>query len=195
MHAIAGELEPSSDAGQVRSSYGTSDPPRAKVAPGLAKKGEHMMRRKLFITASLATIVSVLSLAALASNPHFVTGPTFTLNPNGTVTSTGSIAGLGNQDITVVLEASLLVTTQCRNPAGKVAPGQTKTVQVSGEQTDIRPENGRAHFNVTTTAPTVGPDVCPNPKWDPQITGAVVQSVTLTVYQGGQIVLQQTSTP
>jgi hypothetical protein len=153
-----------------------------------------MMRRKLFITASLATIVSVLSLAALASNPHFVTGPTFTLNPNGTVTSTGSIA------VWATRTSRWFWKPACSSPRNAgTPPVRWRRVKLKRFRF---PENRRI-FARKTAAPfqrhddgaNGGPDVCPNPKWDPQITGAVVQSVTLTVYQGGQIVLQQTSTP
>jgi hypothetical protein len=131
----------------------------------------------------------------LAANPHFIGQPTFTLNGNNTVTSTGSIAGLGNQNITVVLTAAMNVEVICRNPAGNIAPGQTQQTTATGSQSDIRVENGRAFFNVTTSAPTLSGTPrqlgCPNNKWTPTIGDVEVTSALLQVFQGGQLVLSQ----
>lgn len=139
-----------------------------------------------------APIVESLEKRALLANPHFVVGPD--IDDNGTtLTATGSIAGLGNEDVTVVLEAEGTATIICRNPAGKVAPGQTRDVSVSGSQTITDVKNGRVNFNVTTLAPTAPADACPNPKWTATVTNVDFTSATLTVFQGGQEVLQETT--
>ena len=121
------------------------------------------MKKALF-TICLAAFSTV---AAYAQNPHFVVGPTVTDNGT-TLTATGSIAGLGNnQLLTVEMNVSGTVTTECTNRGGNVAPGQTKTdnFSVSGRYTSDK--NGRVDFSLTTPLPL--PGRCPNGNW----TGAV----------------------
>jgi hypothetical protein len=147
-------------------------------------------------------IIAVLSLMALAlaavpafaASPHFVGTPTLTDNGT-TLTASGSIAGLGNQDIDVVLTASGRATVTCTNPAGKVAPGQTKSVTVTGSEQDIAVKNGRANFTVTTAEPVAPQNACPNAKWTPTVTNVRFTSATITVFQpagSGNVVLQRT---
>jgi hypothetical protein len=142
----------------------------------------------IFLVVFAATLV-------LAANPHFVGQPAFTLNANNTVTASGSIAGLGNQNITVVLTAALNVEVICHNPSGNIAPGQTQQTTATGSQSDIRVENGRAFFNVTTAAPTLSGTPkqlgCPNNKWTPVIGDVEVTGALLQVFQGGRLVLSQ----
>jgi len=127
------------------------------------------------------------------SSPHYVVGPTFTDNGT-TLSASGSVAGLGNEDVTVLLNAQGTATIICFNPAGKVAPGQTKDVNVSGSQTITDVKNGRVNFNVTTAEPVAPADSCPNPKWTPQVTDVNFNSATLIVQQGGETVLTSTQT-
>ena len=47
--------------------------------------------------------------AAVSASAHFVGSPSIAVN-NGGVTATGKIAGLGNQDVTINLEATVKVT-------------------------------------------------------------------------------------
>lgn len=144
-----------------------------------------------FVSLLLAALSTVLlASAAHAASPHFVKGPTLTDNGN-TLTATGSIAGLGNEDVTVTLDATGTATIICTNPAGNVAPGQTRTVDVIGEQTITDVKNGRVNFNVTTLEPTAPQDACPNRKWTPSITDVNFTDATLTVEQGGAVVLQR----
>jgi hypothetical protein len=127
------------------------------------------------------------------ASPHYVVGPTFTDNGN-TLSASGSVAGLGNEDVIVTLNAQGTATIICVNPAGKVAPGQTRDVDVSGSQEITDVKNGRVNFNVTTAAPTAPADACPNPKWTPSVTNVDFNSATLIVEQGGEVVLTSTET-
>jgi hypothetical protein len=127
----------------------------------------------------------------LMANPHFVAGPDYSVS-GLTLTATGSVAGLGNQDVTVTLNATGTATIVGRNPAGNVAPGQTKEVNLSGQQTIEDPKNGRVDFSVTTEAP-VAPKL-PNKKWTAVITNVDFTKATLTVEQGGEVVLTDTTT-
>ena len=135
----------------------------------------------------IAFLVMVLSIVpvsvVLAANPHFVVGPTFS-TVNGALTATGSIAGLGNKDVTIILTGTAVVT--CTNRGGNVPPGQTETV--SGTIENLRPENGRVNFSVTTAQVT---DVCPGP----MTPTATFTSGTIQVFQGGKLVLEETFTP
>ncbi|MDF2967141.1 MAG: hypothetical protein K0Q93_919 [Nocardioidaceae bacterium] len=102
---------------------------------------------------------------------------------------TGNVSGLGNEDLTAIVNATGIATVECSNPAGNVAPGQDTSVDVSGSQDDIQVKNGRATFNVLTDAPTVsGAEACPNPKWTATVTDVEFTDATLTLIQGGQVI-------
>ena len=127
----------------------------------------------------------------LMSSPHYVVGPTFTDNGT-TLTATGSVAGLGNEDVTVTLDATGTAKIIGVNPAGKVAPGQSKVVNVSGATTITDVKNGRVDFSVTTIEAEAPTDALPNPKWTAVITDVDFSSATLSVEQGGEVVLSDT---
>ena len=138
------------------------------------------------LVAALATVM--LGSAAQAASPHFVKGPTAT-DQGTTLNVTGSIAGLGNEDVTITVTATGTASITCTNPAGNVAPGQSKTVTATGTQTITDVKNGRVNFNVTTAVPTAPQDACPNRKWRATITDVQFTDAQLTVEQGGQVVL------
>ena len=129
---------------------------------------------------------------AFAASPHFVGGaPTFT-DEGTTLSSAGSVAGLGNEDLTVVLDATGVASVECINPGGNRAPGQDTNVVTSGTVEDIEVKNGRAFFNVTTAEPFVtGAEACPNPQWTAVVTDVAFTDATLTFFQGGEQVLQE----
>jgi hypothetical protein len=116
---------------------------------------------------------------ALAANPHFVEGPDFSAL-GAALRATGKIAGIGNQPLTVVLEATAVTT--CRNRGGNVPPGQTETVE--GSVANLRPENGQVRFVVTTGEVS-------NPCPDDMRPRTTFLSAVLTVIQKGQVVLQE----
>jgi hypothetical protein len=152
------------------------------------------MRRIGIIAALSALLMAVIAVPALAANPHFIGQPTFE-DLGTTLQATGSVAGLGNENIDVVLTAEGTATIECTNPGGNVAPGQTKTLTVSGTQTDIEVKNGRADFDVTTAEPVAPADACPNPQWTPTVTDVEFTSATIQVIQpsgSGNVVLEQT---
>jgi hypothetical protein len=127
----------------------------------------------------------------LMANPHFLGEVEF--NVLGTsLNATGSVAGLGNADVTVVLSATGTATIVCTNPAGKVAPGQTREVNVSGSQTITDVKNGRVNFDVSTVSPVAPQEACPNRKWTASIKDVDFSSATLIVQQGGEDVLSET---
>jgi hypothetical protein len=151
-------------------------------------------------------IIAVLSLMALAlaavpvlaQNPHFVRSDLPEFTDEGTqLRATGSIAGLGNENIDVVLTATGVATITCGNPGNNPdVPGQRTEFTVTGTQTDIEVKNGRAFFNVLTAEPVADPaEVCPNRRWTATVTDVEFTSATITVIQpsgSGIVVLEET---
>ena len=140
-----------------------------------------------------ATILPLGLLVAFAAPPafgapHYQEGPVCEDNGNGTVTCTGDIAGLGNENIDVLVTAS--GTTTCQNrgkkpPSGQEPPGLATVSE--GSETDLRVKNGRATFSVTTDAE--------NPCPDRMIANTTFDTVTVTVFQPAgtnNVILQDT---
>jgi hypothetical protein len=148
--------------------------------------------KKLFVIILAACALAFIPSAAQAAIT-FHAGPTFT-DEGTTLNTTGNVSGLGNEDLTVQLDATGTGSVTCTNPAGNVAPGQDTSVDASGTQSDIEVKNGRASFDVTTAEPPAPNPavVCPNRKWTATITDVDFTSATLTFIQDGEIVFQQT---
>jgi hypothetical protein len=142
------------------------------------------MLRRFGIIAVLALLVTAFAaVPVLAQNPHFIRGPFF--SDQGTqLLVTGTVAGLGNEDIDVVVDATGIATVECINPGGNRAPGQDTTVDVSGEANDVQVKNGRATFRVLTDEPLVtGAEACPNPAWTADVTEVEFTEATITIFQ------------
>lgn len=143
---------------------------------------------KIFATLAVIVLSFMFVTSAFAASPHFVEGPFFT-DLGSSLNATGKIAGLGNEDVTVTLEATGVADTQCRNKGGNVAPGQDTLVTATGSQTIFDPKNGNVIFNVTTDPIVIGNEVCPNDHWTAEVVDVTFTDVTLTVEQGGKVVL------
>ena len=153
-------------------------------------------------TAALSLVViSVMAAVAVAESVHFKPRkPTFADNGT-TLTCSGTLAGLGNGDIVITVEATGSGSTIVSNQGGNPAPGQNKVpVTVTGTQTISADEikNGNVAFSVTTAEPrqpTWDEAGAPNANWTAQISDVTFTSVTVTVVQGGEVVLKETFTP
>ena len=145
-------------------------------------------------------LVGLTASVAVAASVHFKPhGPTF--KDNGTtLTATGTLAGLGNGDVTITLEATGVASVTGYNQGGNAAPGQNVGVTVSGSATISadKIENGQVFVAVSTPEPrqpTATEAGFPNNNWTAVITDVKFTSATITVVQGGEIVLKKTFTP
>lgn len=138
---------------------------------------------------------------AFAVSVHFKHGsPVFT-DLGVTLRADGTLAGLGNGDIVVDLSATGQPTATCTNPAGQTQPPGQNPAEVTLTGSEAIPgsaiKNGNAAFSVTTNAPVspiAGAPECPNTQWTEDITDVAFTSATITVTQGGVVVLSETFT-
>ncbi len=144
--------------------------------------------------------IGVLSLAlagvAMAASVHFKPhSPVFT--DQGVVLLTqGSLAGLANADLTVLVTATAIPAATCTNRGGGTAPGQnpadvvvTGSVFVSKDSI----QNGQLFVTVQTAVPTLSwSDAgCPNDNWQATLVDLDFTAATVTVIQGGVVVLEE----
>src|SRR5688500_9905742 len=136
---------------------------------------------------------------AIAASVHFKDGPYFT-DEGTTLSASGALAGLGNKDVTITLTATGTADDiTCTNKCGNVAPGQHKPkVTTLGETSILMTEikNGNVSFSVETAEPFVMAKQagCPNNSWSATVNDVAFTSATITVVQGGKVVLKETFT-
>ena len=102
----------------------------------------------------------------------------------------GFASGLGNTDVTVVLDATGIPAITCTNQGGNQAPGQNPP-QISASGSDFLvhenyTKNGRSAFFVETDEPQPGLTAkqmgCPNNSWSANIDFVFWTEATLSVY-------------
>jgi hypothetical protein len=171
-------------------------PLRGKLIKTITDTTKMPKKSKIIINALILGLIAVPII--YAANVHFRGSPSFS-DQGTTLQSCFTVTGLGNQDVTITLTTTGSATTLCTSPGGgNTAPGQNKTpVQPSGSASIPAGEikNGNLTTCVTTEAPT-SPSAkaagCPNNNWSTNITDVEFATATITISQGGQVVLQQT---
>jgi len=161
------------------------------------------MKKKLFsIMAVLLISVLMTSTVSAGAAIKLSKGIDWTL---GSLIANGYVIGLGNTDVTVVLDAWGTPEVLCTNLGGNQAPGQNPpTLGATGSQVlpgnDPLRKNGKSPFGVTAEDPETLPGTqggCPNDNWTAVVTFVYWDSARISVYQGtdpnnlGPLLLQQ----
>lgn len=152
------------------------------------------MRRIMITLLSALALVSMQLSPALAASPHFKKGGTPTCRDTGTALQcSGALAGLGNEDVDIVLEADALGTFRCVNPSAKNEPlGQNKvpfsaTADQHFDSSELK--NGSLSFTISApeTPPTATPQQagCPGGNWSTRLVAVDFSNIELTISQGG----------
>jgi hypothetical protein len=147
---------------------------------------------------SIALCLLLVAGVVFAASVHFKRDPNFT-DTGLTLSGTVSLAGLGNGDVTIIIDAEGSPTTVCQNPGTNAfePAGQNPADFDIPEGSLTVSANQIKNGNLTVTVATGDPvqptaqDAGCNRNWTAEITDVAFTSATITVVQGGVIVLQQ----
>jgi len=145
------------------------------------------MKKKLYLVMTMLLIVILTATPVFARGAIKLTNIQFSL---GSLISEGLARGIGNTDVTIVLDASGIPAVTCTNHGGNDVPGQSyPKVSATGEQTllgdDPVRKNGKAAFFTETDDPeTISWDAagCPNSKWTANVDFIFWTSAVISVY-------------
>lgn len=159
-----------------------------------------MFKRLVILLASAFLLFGMADVQA--SSVHFKTKGQPVYKDNGlTLSASGAITGLGNGDVVVNLSAIGQPIATCTNPSGANQPPGQNPAEVELTGTQVIPsnliKNGNVAFKVTTGAPQTpipGAPDCPNPQWREDIIDVVFSSASLSISQGGSVVLTHSAT-
>jgi len=160
---------------------------------------EKQTRRQMNMKKKLFTILTVMLVTMLTSSTTFAAGGLKFRDldfSKGSLIAKGEISGLGNTDVTMVLEAiaddpEFPPQISCINNGTNFVPGQSspKKIKAIGEQNlagddDLR-KNGRSPF-FTETSDFIPWDVagCPSSNWVGHLDDAFWTKGTIVVYPG-----------
>ncbi len=146
------------------------------------------MKKRILSIAASALIAVLVFTNVFASGIKFTA--TFSL---GSLIANGAISGIGNTDVTMVLDASGIPAITCINNGSNSVPGQSYP-KVSAEGSVLLPgnsllrKNGKSPYGVETQAPaplTWQQAGCPNSNWTAQIAFVYWTNATISVYDAG----------
>jgi hypothetical protein len=133
-----------------------------------------------------------MSAGALAASVHLIGDLTFE-DVGEQLETTLSLAGLGNKDITITVTVNGTAHVTYINPGNNVPAGQNKyPIQAMSTQTIPSEQIKNGTVTVTLTSPELEPAPAPNPNWTVQLDDVEFDSATITVVQGGKVVLDET---
>jgi len=153
------------------------------------------MKKKILSLLSALLVASLLTSPALARPGIGLSGVQFSL---GSLIASGDIKGLGNTDVTMVLDAIGIPVITCFNNGGSQVPGQSSPkISASGNQfldgdSPVR-KNGKSPFDVETVDPESIPwdqAGCPNSNWLGHIDFIFWTDATISVYDTATGVLE-----
>ena len=145
------------------------------------------MKRKIFSILAVLLITTLTTSTVAAGGNVKLSGIQFSLS---SLVASGFASGLGNTDVTVVLEASGIPVVTCTNNGGTQAAGQNPVdISASGAEYLVHEtytRNGRSAFNVETEDPQTGLTAqdlgCANNNWTATIDFVFWTEATLSVY-------------
>lgn len=159
------------------------------------------MKKRIYSVLVMLLIATLLTSTASAGGAIKFSSVTFDL---GSLISTGFASGLGNTDVTVVLDASGIPVITCTNNGSNDVPGQSSPkISAVGEQdllgSDGRTKNGKTVFFTETDDPETIPwDAagCPNANWTGHVDFIFWTDATLSVYDmhTGELLASQSFT-
>jgi hypothetical protein len=150
--------------------------------------------KKIFSMLSVMLIVVFMTTPVSAGGAVKLSSVRFTL---GSLIADGTLTGLGNTDVSVVLDASGIPAITCVNYGGNEVPGQSSPkVSASGNQlldgdSPVR-KNGKSPFGVETDDPETIPwdeAGCPNANWAGHVDFIFWTDATISIYDANTLVL------
>jgi len=151
------------------------------------------MKKKILSLLTVFLVVTLFTSTVSAGGAVKLSGVQFSL---GSLIAKGFAGGLGNTDVTVVLDASGIPVITCTNHGGSDVPGQSSPkVSASGQQgllgSDPLRKNGKSPFDVETDESSVTWDQagCPNPNWTARIDFIFWTNATISVHDTATNVL------
>ncbi len=144
------------------------------------------MKKRILFLLSVLLVTALLASPVSAGGGVGLTRVQFSL---GSLIATGDVKGIGNTDVTMVLDASGTPLITCINNGDNSVPGQSSPkVSASGSQllngNDPLRKNGKAAFFTETDDPeTLSWDVagCPNSNWTGHIDFIFWTDATISV--------------
>ena len=145
------------------------------------------MNKRFFSVLAVLLIATMVISPVSAGAAVKLSGVQFSL---GSLIANGYASGLGNTDVTVVLDASGIPAITCTNYGGNDVPGQSyPKVSAVGQQTllgnDPLRKNGKAAFLTETDDPEIlawNVAGCPNSNWTGRIDFIFWTDATISVY-------------
>jgi hypothetical protein len=145
------------------------------------------MKKKFLSLWSVLVMIVLMTTPVSAGGAVKLSSVTFTL---GSLIAKGTLSGLGNTDVSVVIDASGTPLVSCINNGENIVPGQSAPkVVASGNQfldgdSSVR-KNGKSPFGVETGDPEFIPwdqAGCPSANWSGHIDFIFWTDATISIF-------------